>query len=42
MMLASNSVRWVMGPSGTVVSFSENTGLPSIFNSGPCRFDFNF
>lgn len=38
MMLASNSVRWVMGPSGTVVSFSENTGLPSIFNSGPCRY----
>lgn len=37
MSLASNGVRWVMGPSGTVVTFSENTGLPSIFNN-PCRY----
>jgi INO80 complex subunit B len=35
--LASNGVRWVMGPSGTVVTFSENIGLPSIFNN-PCRY----
>jgi INO80 complex subunit B len=38
MLLASNGVRWVMGPSGTVVTFSENTGLPSIFNNPPCRY----
>ncbi|KAK8572070.1 hypothetical protein V6N13_047689 [Hibiscus sabdariffa] len=33
--LASNTVRWVMGPSGTTVTFSEDIGLPQIFNSGP-------
>ncbi|XP_057856050.2 uncharacterized protein LOC131065540 [Cryptomeria japonica] len=38
MILAPNSVRWVMGPSGTVVSFAQDAGLPSIFNSAPCRY----
>ncbi|KAA8531299.1 hypothetical protein F0562_006008 [Nyssa sinensis] len=32
MTLASNTVRWVMGPTGTTVTFSEDLGLPSIFN----------
>lgn len=30
--LASNTVRWVMGPTGTVVAFPNEMGLPSIFN----------
>ncbi|TVU49752.1 hypothetical protein EJB05_01086 [Eragrostis curvula] len=33
--LAANSVRWVMGPTGTIISFPEAVGLPSIFNSKP-------
>lgn len=32
---SSNSIRWNFGPSGTVVSFAEDVGLPSFFNSGP-------
>lgn len=36
--LARNSIRWVMGPTGTVVSFPEAMGLPSIFNSKPCSY----
>ncbi|CAH2046803.1 unnamed protein product [Thlaspi arvense] len=31
----SDTVKWVMGPSGTVVTFPEELGLPTIFNSGP-------
>ncbi|KAL5541959.1 hypothetical protein UlMin_009669 [Ulmus minor] len=30
--LASNTVRWVSGPGGTIVTFSEDIGLPIIFN----------
>ncbi|KAF3776540.1 hypothetical protein EJ110_NYTH47754 [Nymphaea thermarum] len=37
MSLASNTVRWVMGPSGTVVSFPEDA-VPSIFNSQPSSY----
>ncbi|CAN1219497.1 hypothetical protein LINPERPRIM_LOCUS1614 [Linum perenne] len=33
--LASDRVRWVDGPSGTVVTFPEEIGLPSIFHSKP-------
>uniref|UniRef100_A0A0E0MNJ6 INO80 complex subunit B-like conserved region domain-containing protein n=1 Tax=Oryza punctata TaxID=4537 RepID=A0A0E0MNJ6_ORYPU len=33
-----NTIRWVMGPTGTVVSFPEEVGLPSIFNSKPCNY----
>ncbi|KAH9609113.1 hypothetical protein KSS87_004479 [Heliosperma pusillum] len=33
---ASNSVRLVMGPNGTTVTFPNEMGLPSIFASGPC------
>ncbi|KAK9161741.1 hypothetical protein Syun_008082 [Stephania yunnanensis] len=36
-VLASNSIRWIMGPSGTVVVFPIDMNLPSIFNSKPCR-----
>lgn len=28
-----------MGPSGTIVTFPEELGLPSIFNSRPQRYD---
>ncbi|KAJ6680062.1 HIT ZINC FINGER AND PAPA-1-LIKE DOMAIN-CONTAINING PROTEIN [Salix purpurea] len=37
---ASNTIRWVMGPTGTVVTFPREMGLPSIFDSKPCRFGF--
>ncbi|KAF7837723.1 putative INO80 complex subunit B-like region, Zinc finger, HIT-type, INO80 complex, subunit Ies2 [Senna tora] len=33
--LGSNTVRWTIGPSGTVVTFSEDIGLPSIFQMVP-------
>ncbi|XP_062150280.1 uncharacterized protein LOC133858842 [Alnus glutinosa] len=36
--LASNSVRWVIGPTGTIVTFSEDMGLPSIFDPVPCSY----
>jgi hypothetical protein len=34
---ATNTIRWSLGPSGTVVSFAEDVGLPNLFNTGPCR-----
>ncbi|XP_054800973.1 uncharacterized protein LOC129305083 [Prosopis cineraria] len=37
-MLASNTIRYVMGPAGTTVTFPEEMGLPSIFNSKPCGY----
>jgi hypothetical protein len=40
MVLSSDHVRWVMGPSGTTVTFPDEMGLPSIFDSKPCRFEF--
>ncbi|XWS38942.1 hypothetical protein CRYUN_Cryun18bG0007000 [Craigia yunnanensis] len=36
--LASNTVRWVIGPDGTTVIFSEDIGLPQLFNSEPCSY----
>jgi INO80 complex subunit B len=39
-MHASSTIRWVMGPTGTVVTFPKEMGLPSIFDSKPCRFCF--
>ncbi|KAK9984318.1 hypothetical protein SO802_033843 [Lithocarpus litseifolius] len=33
MMLPSNTIRLVMGPTGTVLKFSEDMGLPSILDS---------
>lgn len=35
-MLAKSTIRVVMGPTGTVVTFPE--GLPPIFNSKPCSY----
>ncbi|PSR85940.1 INO80 complex subunit B like [Actinidia chinensis var. chinensis] len=35
LVLASNTIRLVMGPTGTVVTFSKDMGLPSIFNPKP-------
>ncbi|KAL3517362.1 hypothetical protein ACH5RR_019951 [Cinchona calisaya] len=31
-MLASKTIRWVMGPTGTVVTFPQEMGLPKIFD----------
>ncbi|XP_015078114.1 trichohyalin-like isoform X1 [Solanum pennellii] len=36
--LAPNTIRTVMGPTGTVVTFSHDLGLPSIFDSKPCSY----
>jgi len=36
--IAPNTIRWVIGPSGTVVSFSEDAEFLGIFNSVPCRY----
>ncbi|KAG6726300.1 hypothetical protein I3843_02G062500 [Carya illinoinensis] len=33
--LASNTVRWVIGPTGTIVTFSEDIGLPTLFAPVP-------
>ncbi|XP_059652287.1 uncharacterized protein LOC132299588 [Cornus florida] len=38
MTLPSNTVRWTMGPAGTVVTFANELGLPSIFNPKPCSY----
>ena len=37
--LASNTIRWTMGPTGTTVTFSEDIGLPNIFNHVPSRYE---
>lgn len=34
-LLASSTIRWVMGPSGTVVTFPQEMGLPKIFDPKP-------
>ncbi|XP_068660819.1 uncharacterized protein [Aristolochia californica] len=34
-IFATNAVRWVIGPNGTVVTFPKHLGLPSIFDSKP-------
>lgn len=36
--LPPNTVRCVIGPSGTTVTFSEDVGLPSILTSKPCSY----
>lgn len=38
MILPSGTVRWVMGPLGTVVIFPEEAGLPSIFDTKTCSY----
>lgn len=37
-ILASSTIKWVMGPTGTVVIFPEDVGLPNIFSSKPCSY----
>lgn len=37
-MLPSDSVRWVIGPSGSIVTFPDTMGLPTIFDPKPCRY----
>lgn len=37
-MLASNTIRLVMGPAGTTVTFPRDLGFPSIFNSKPSSY----
>ncbi|KAM0016370.1 putative INO80 complex subunit B-like region, Zinc finger, HIT-type, INO80 complex, subunit Ies2 [Helianthus debilis subsp. tardiflorus] len=36
--LASNTVRWVTRPTGTIVTFSDDIGLPNVFESRPCSY----
>ncbi|KAK4739387.1 hypothetical protein R3W88_003084 [Solanum pinnatisectum] len=36
--LSSNAIRWVMGPSDTVVTFPNEMGLPSIFEPKACSY----
>ncbi|KAL5565898.1 hypothetical protein UlMin_029062 [Ulmus minor] len=38
MILAPDTVRWVMGPSGTTVTFPNEMGFPAIFDSKPCSY----
>ncbi|MCL7052330.1 hypothetical protein MKW94_001181 [Papaver nudicaule] len=37
-VVSSNTVRWVIGPIGTVVIFPNEIGLPHIFDSKPCSY----
>ncbi|KAK7337531.1 hypothetical protein VNO77_18111 [Canavalia gladiata] len=37
-MLASNTIRYVMGPTGTVVTFPEEMGFPSVLNFKPVSY----
>ncbi|KAK8540987.1 hypothetical protein V6N13_061035 [Hibiscus sabdariffa] len=37
-MLASNTIRLVMGPAGTTVTFPRDLGFPSIFDSKPLSY----
>nr|XP_010914570.1 uncharacterized protein LOC105039939 [Elaeis guineensis]XP_029118804.1 uncharacterized protein LOC105039939 [Elaeis guineensis]XP_029118805.1 uncharacterized protein LOC105039939 [Elaeis guineensis]XP_029118806.1 uncharacterized protein LOC105039939 [Elaeis guineensis] len=36
--LASSNIRWIMGPTGTVVTFPDDMGLPCIFSFKPCSY----
>ncbi|XP_065863803.1 uncharacterized protein [Euphorbia lathyris] len=36
--LSSNTIRWIFGPAGTTVIFSDDIGLPNLFNSLPCSY----
>ncbi|KAJ4727817.1 HIT zinc finger,PAPA-1-like conserved region isoform 1 [Melia azedarach] len=38
LMLASNTIRWVSRPTGTVVTFPKDMGFPSLFDSKPCSY----
>lgn len=36
--LAPNTIRCVSGPTGTVMTFSADMGIPSVLNSKPCSY----
>lgn len=36
--LPPNTIRWTISPTGTVVTFPQEMGLPSIFSSKPCSY----
>ncbi|XP_062108783.1 uncharacterized protein LOC133819528 [Humulus lupulus] len=36
--LSSNTVRWVNNPTGSIVTFSDDIGLPNIFNPVHCSY----
>lgn len=36
--LGPNTIRWIMGPHGTIVTFSDDIGLPKIFDSQSNRY----
>lgn len=38
-MLTSNTIRTVMGPTGTTVTFPQDLGLPRFFETNPCRYE---
>ncbi|KAH9689671.1 PAPA-1 domain-containing protein [Citrus sinensis] len=38
MVLASDTIRWTMGPSGTTVTFPSEVGLPSLFDHKPSSY----
>ncbi|EEF43079.1 uncharacterized protein LOC8258805 [Ricinus communis] len=37
-ILGSSTIRWVTSPTGTMVIFSDDIGLPNIFKSAPCSY----
>ncbi|XP_072997592.1 uncharacterized protein [Typha latifolia] len=36
--LAASSIRWVIGQTGTIVTFGEDIGIPSLLTSNPCSY----
>ncbi|GAA0165351.1 hypothetical protein LIER_20781 [Lithospermum erythrorhizon] len=36
--LAADTIRWAMGPTGTVVTFPQEMGLPQIFDTKPSNY----
>ena len=40
--ISANTVRWVMGPTGTTVIFPNEMGLPSIFETKASRYKSAF
>ncbi|XP_043725246.1 nucleolin 1-like isoform X2 [Telopea speciosissima] len=36
--MTSNTVKWVIGPTGTIVTFPKDVGLPSIFDTKPSSY----
>lgn len=41
-LLSGSTIRWVMSPTGTVVTFPNELGLPKMFDPPPCRYVFAF